>query len=258
MSDWLPAKYSDEKMSVLLDQVYLTGEQIQREGYVIEESKFINSPVAQVPSDGYTARDNFSMASIKWLEWFMEETKMFGTPIHIRHALNGGEVQLLGTKYRLDGYCADTNTAYEFNGCFWHGCHTCFPNQRHQTKLPRTNQSVEELWVLTLKKQYIKSQGMKLVSIWGYEFNEMLQGNESARTFVDSLDLQDRLNPRDSFFGGRTNATKLFFKVNNDEKIHYLDFCSLFPSVNKYAKYPLREPQVITQNFQDVSLFWDR
>jgi len=25
---------------------------------------------------------------------------------------------------RVDGYCLETNTVYEFLGCFWHG-HTC-------------------------------------------------------------------------------------------------------------------------------------
>lgn len=37
---------------------------------------------------------------------------------------------------------------------------------------------------------------------------------------------------RDSFFGGRTNATQLYYDVKEDEKIQYVDFCSLYPSVN--------------------------
>ncbi len=47
--------------------------------------------------------------------------------IKIRHALNGGEKVILGKK--VDGYSKETNTVYQFHGCFWHGCSKCFdPN----------------------------------------------------------------------------------------------------------------------------------
>ncbi|KAL5012541.1 hypothetical protein ScPMuIL_011092 [Solemya velum] len=40
----------------------------------------------------------------------------------IRHTLNGGEVQLPGTNFKLDGFCEEKNIKYSF-GDFWHGCH---------------------------------------------------------------------------------------------------------------------------------------
>ena len=48
------------------------------------------------------------------------------------------------------------------------------------------------------------------------------------------------LNPCDAFFGGRTNAIKLFHLSSNnkDEQILYYDFTSLYPYVNKNAVYP--------------------
>ena len=39
--------------------------------------------------------------------------------IHIEHVRNGGEKRV--GKYSLDGYCEEYHTAYEFQGCFWHG-----------------------------------------------------------------------------------------------------------------------------------------
>lgn len=57
--------------------------------------------------------------------------------------------------------------------------------------------------------------------------------------FVSTLDLQDRLDPRESFFGGRTNAIKLHYKVQEDETIQYYDFTSLYPWTNKYCRYPV-------------------
>lgn len=43
---------------------------------------------------------------------------------------------------------------------------------------------------------------------------------------MTSLDIHERLNPRDAFFlgGGGTNAVKLYKNVEDDETIHYLDF----------------------------------
>ena len=44
------------------------------------------------------------------------------------------------------------------------------------------------------------------------------------------------LDPRDAFFGGRTNAYQLYRHVEGDERILYYDFKSLYPYVNKYCR----------------------
>ena len=55
-----------------------------------------------------------SNIAVKWLSYVMERND-----IHIQHVRNGGEKRV--GKYSLDGYCEERNTAYEFQGCFWHG-----------------------------------------------------------------------------------------------------------------------------------------
>nr|XP_023024974.1 uncharacterized protein LOC111513046 [Leptinotarsa decemlineata] len=66
------------------------------------------------------------------------------------------------------------------------------------------------------------------------------------------------LNPRDAFYGGRTDATKLYYKCKEGEKIKYVDVCSLYPFINKYGKYPVGHPEVFvgeecnTLNLNDV------
>lgn len=75
------------------------------------------SPIAVVPSQGYTKRDNYSKISIQWLEWLMEKSRQRGNPIRISHALNGGEYQIPGTNYRCDGFVHNSSgkgTIYEF------------------------------------------------------------------------------------------------------------------------------------------------
>ncbi|OOY33735.1 hypothetical protein BOV88_13700, partial [Solemya velum gill symbiont] len=113
---------------------------------------------------------------------------------------------------------------------------------------------MNELYALTLKKKsYIKSLGMKYVSVWDHEFRDQIKNDPKLRHFIDSLELVDRLEPRDSFFGGRTNASKLYCKTRDGEKIKYVDFTSLYPWVNKYAKYPVGHPEIVTSDFGDLN-----
>ena len=189
--------------------------------------------------------------------------------MQICHALNGGKKVIPNTNYREDGYCEHISaskvsgksekkvTIFDFYGCFWHGCKICYSNQRQQTKVPRTDQSMEELYTLTLKReQCICSLGFEHVSIWEHEFNKLLRENETAANFMKSLDLQTRLDPRMAFLGARVNSMKLHYAVNDVKKIHYLDFCSLYPYVNKYARYPVKEPKILTGNFGDISQYF--
>ena len=46
---------------------------------------------------------------------------------YIQHVGNGGEYHPRGTNFTVVGYCQDTNTIYEFYGCFWRGCPKCYP-----------------------------------------------------------------------------------------------------------------------------------
>ncbi|GIY93489.1 hypothetical protein CEXT_645491, partial [Caerostris extrusa] len=50
----------------------------------------------------------------------------------------------------------------------------------------------------------------QVVELWEHEFAEQKKTNPQLQKFLKSHSLQDRLNPRDAFFGGRTNALKLF------------------------------------------------
>jgi G:T-mismatch repair DNA endonuclease (very short patch repair protein) len=255
MQGWFPGKRVGGDLYVHIpDKGWVKDQDMQENDYFVEDTEFISSPLAQVPSVGYH-RDQFSKISISWLEWLMQKERREGVQLlYIRHALNEGEFRLPNSKYKLDGYCAETNTAYEFNGCLWHGCPTCYTKaEKRRMIVPRTQQTLDELYALTRKKErYIKSLGMRLVTIWEHEFEQLLKDNPDVSEFVNSLDIQERLNPRDAFFGGRTNAVKLYKKVCNDEKINYLDFCSLYPSVNKYCVYPLGHPKIVINNFTNI------
>ncbi|KAJ8321125.1 hypothetical protein KUTeg_001320 [Tegillarca granosa] len=150
ITEWTSAYKQNGELHVKLENDWVNQSELQQQNYTIEESKFVDSPISQVPANGY-CRDQYSLKSIKWLEFLMEHSRMRGNEIFIQHALNEGEVSLTGTRYKFGGYCASTNTVYEFLGCLYHGCKDCYPLNRHQMKMPRTKQSLEELNASTLR-----------------------------------------------------------------------------------------------------------
>ena len=68
---------------------------------------------------------NHSKVALEWLLW---QDSKFPEP-RIRHARNAGEYRIPNSRYTVDGYDEETNTVYEFQGCFFHGCRTCYPNR---------------------------------------------------------------------------------------------------------------------------------
>ncbi|XP_046582182.1 uncharacterized protein LOC124289622 [Haliotis rubra] len=251
---WLQLRENDEGMKVVErdNEWVLLEDLLQELGATIVEEETLPSPIAQVPHEGYTKKDQYSRVSIQWLEWLAHSKG-----IRIQHALNDGEFRIPGHKYSADGYCRETNTIYQFDGCMFHGCRACYPHNRDTTVLPRTQQSLSELYALTMKRnEFWKSQGYNLVTLWEHEFTEKVRSMPELKNFVEKLDLQERLDVRDSFFGGRTNAIKLYYEASEDEEILYQDFTSLYPSVNKYGRYPVGHPTIITRNFKALDQYF--
>ena len=80
----------------------------------VYRTNFLEKDTIAVFPPGRYLKTKQSNLAIKWLSYTMEENN-----IHIDHVRNGGEKRV--GKYSLDGYCEEQHTAYEFQGCFWHG-----------------------------------------------------------------------------------------------------------------------------------------
>ena len=79
---------------------------------------------------------------------------------------------------------------------------------------------MEQLYNDTLKKvKYLKDQGLDVKQKWGCEFKKEIEGDEEMKQFMEDHELVDPLQPRDAFYGGRTNAAKLLHECQGDEKI---------------------------------------
>jgi len=77
ITDWTPAVKQDGYMKVYINDKWTDQIELQGDDYLIEESRFVNSPLAQVPYCGYVARDQFSMDSINGLSGVWKILKVF-------------------------------------------------------------------------------------------------------------------------------------------------------------------------------------
>jgi len=51
-------------------------------------------------------------------------------------------------------------------------------------------------------------------------------------------------NIRDSLYGGRTEATKTFYRLKDGNKIRYVDVISRYPYICKYGQFPVGHPKL--------------
>lgn len=82
------------------------------------------------------------------------------------------------------------------------------------------------------------------------DFDNMIRNQVFSEKKIAVFNYKDTEFMRKSFFGGRTNATKLKYTFTGTEEGKYADITSLYPSVNYYDEYPLGHPIEITKNFK--------
>ena len=112
------------------------------------------------------------------------------------------------------------------------------------------NTSIAQRWRDTqIKEKRLREQGYIVLSKWSCEFAEDRK-KPKVRDFLNTINIQDPINLRDCYFGGRTNALVLHKKFPEGEKGKYVDFTSLYPDILKYRRFPVGHPERITSNFQ--------
>ena len=91
-----------------------------------------------------------------------------------------------------------------------------------------------------------------MTTITDCEFKMMKKNDSEVKIFIDqrlrnykTLKYYPSLEPRESFYGGRTNVSTLYYSCGNDEKIYYYDFTSLYPFVCKQMRFPVGHPDRI-------------
>jgi flagellar hook protein FlgE len=102
-----------------------------------------------------------------WLESIMKQEH-----IYIQYDKNDGEFFFEeGSTKRADGYCADTNTIYEFHGNYWHGNPTLYDASVWNEW---TKSTMGDLYQATIERENkIKALGYNLVVMWESEWDKL-------------------------------------------------------------------------------------
>ncbi|XP_035981580.1 uncharacterized protein LOC118556952 [Fundulus heteroclitus] len=210
-------------------------------------SNFLPPNTLAIPSPVDYRRQckTFSNASIQWLEWVAQERGIF-----IQHALNKGEKKI--GPYHIDGYAEvrGVKIAFEFNGCFFHGCPTCFPPDQI---CPLRRVCFETFHSATMERARLLQSvyGVQLEVIWEHDWILMKDSHPGLKRFLQSFNAPEPLSPRNALYGGRTCALRLRYTAGEEESVHYVDFTSLYPYVNANCPYPLGHPKIIYKDFDD-------
>ena len=79
---------------------------------------------------------------------------------------------------------------------------------------------MEQLFEDTFEKvRHLKDQGFKVIEKWECDLVKEMEHDEDKRRYFEEYEIVDPLQPRDAFYGGRTNAAKLFHECQDDEEI---------------------------------------
>lgn len=111
----------------------------------------------------------------------------------------------------LDGYSTVHKLAYEFLGCFWHGCPICYPNNR-DAMVPMLGMSFSEAYEAVAIRQYTilrdNASSIKDFAImWEHQWNAMVRNPANAELAKFIKRYEDDYPPpiveRDALFGGK-------------------------------------------------------
>jgi hypothetical protein len=164
--------------------------------------------IARVPPSGYH-NYKYSSEAFEWVEYLRTEQ---GFP-SLRHAANGGEVWI--GKFRVDGYDLISNTVFEYLGCFHHGCPQC--NSDKEIKNPDTRKRISTAYKATQDRiEVLSKMGYHVETKWACQWKKEKEGDPDLADTVQQMEIPRPLNPRDAFFGGRTEA---FYVYSNKAPI---------------------------------------
>ena len=79
---------------------------------------------------------------------------------------------------------------------------------------------MQQLYEDTFEKVYhLKDQGFQVIEMWECDLLKEMEHDEDMRRYFEEYEIVEPLQPRDAFYGGRTNAAKLLHECQDDEEI---------------------------------------
>nr|CAD2204406.1 unnamed protein product [Meloidogyne enterolobii] len=146
-----------------------------------------------VPEKGYDNVDNQSKIALKFLKWYGEKNNV---TIRTAHSKNGEKK--IGN-YKLDGWVEEKKLAIEVNGCCWHGCIKCYPDD--DLKLPTGLTAGKQREKDQKRLKFIRNLGVKVAVYWECQIIDMVAKDyEMRKMFKKYLD-DGPINIREAFYG---------------------------------------------------------
>ncbi|KAL3104405.1 hypothetical protein niasHS_000143 [Heterodera schachtii] len=219
--------------------------------YWVQLAHYGKERVAIIPHLGYEKRGKQSTIARKYLKWRAQEELQENGRV-LRHVESpGGEFKF--GNYSLDGMMErpdeDKNLAIEVNGCYWHGCPSCFPDD---AAVVGGGETAGALRARDAKRTRDIAREFEVEIIWECHLNAMLEDNPAMKAYFDNCPDSGPIDFHDAFFGGRTGPEYLGASVINPETgdwksrtIKVKDFNSLYPSRNMFTNYPVGHPTVV-------------
>lgn len=176
-------------------------------------------------------------SAVRWLSFLS-----FSQQTRIQHCRNSGE-DLSVSGVPVTGFSEEGKRVYIYHDCEEDGCPQCHP------KLEKAREKSQA------QVETVKGAGYEVEEMWHCAFLKMWKKDPHCLHFqsLHPVIAAEPLCVRDAFFGGRTNASCLYYLCKDGEKIRYVDFTSLYPWVNKYGVYPVGHPQIrLDVTVQDI------
>ena len=177
----------------------------------------------------YTHSRKNSMAAHGWLQFLTWKDN-----IQILHENNDKEFRIGQHNLPVDGYCEESNTVFQFHGCFWHG-HNC--NKTKGISIhPYKNRPMSEVLEETIKKEeYVKELGYRLVRIWECEWNKMIEDNTEIKNFISIFN--EEFYPSNSF----ATEDEIIQQIIKGEIYGFIE-CDISVPENLYEKFSEMSP----------------
>lgn len=123
----------------------------------------------------------------------------------------------------------DETHCYLYHRCLDSGCRKCY----HQfTAHPVHGIALHQLYYERVTKADRVLSEYTVHHMWECEWVRRCKEDPDVLSFIEGYATNScKINIRDSFCGGHTEPTKLYYKCAPTERIQYLDYTSLYPSI---------------------------
>jgi hypothetical protein len=136
-----------------------------------------------------------SIASKEWLAYLNDERLIPEHPVTI---INAGEKK----RYTVDALDVENKIVKEFNGCYWHGCPECHPENelKYQETIKR--------------KTLLENQGYRVDDIWECDWTK-LKATLPNRHELEQKARDQNINVRDALLAAERKVLRVITNATN-------------------------------------------